>query len=98
MQTAQQPSSSPLTVAKQQVSEWLLLEEMDKKRRYEERLLALQTKYNTDFDTFEVRVNGAVTEDFAQWDDYLDWQATKELHQALLVRIELIRRGDFQVA
>ncbi len=98
LQTAT-PSPHPLLlVPKEQVREWLLLEALDKQRRYEERLAGLEARYGMSFEAFEQRVTTAPAEQFTEWDDYIDWQATRELHTSLLARITNIRRGHFQVA
>ena len=98
MQTVPTTTHPPLVVPKAQVSEWLLLEELDKQRRYEGRLTSLEKQYGMPFEAFEQRVTTATEESFAGWDDYIDWQATRELYAALLERIADIRRGHFQVA
>ncbi len=92
------PDSAPLVVSKAQVGEWLLLEELDKERRYQEQLVGWQARYQMSFEAFEQRVTTATTEVFGEWDDYIDWQATRDLHAALLKRIADIRRSHFQIA
>lgn len=95
---AEEPASNPapLIVPKARVGEWLLLEELDKQRRYEEQLVAFEERYQMPFEVFEHRVTTATAEVFTEWDDYTDWQAARAFHTALQ-RTADIRRGHFQV-
>ncbi len=91
-------NTSPLIVPKQQVSDWLLLEELDKLRRYDEQLAAFVARYPEAYEAFEARMTTATTENFVEWDDYLDWQAARAFREATAERISAIRRGEYEVA
>ncbi len=86
------------TLSKKEVGQWVLLDCIAQKHVLEEKLNFLEKKHSTDFQTFEQSVNQATTEDFAAWDDYIEWMAHRKLLSELLSKIEDIRNGRFQMA
>ena len=85
-------------LSKKEVGNWVLLDYMAQKHILEEKLSFLEKKYATDFLTFEQTINQAKTEDFAAWDDYIEWMAHRKFLSDLLSKIDDIRNGHFQVA
>ena len=86
------------TLSKKEVGHWILLDCIAQKHVLEEKLNFLEKKYSTDFQTFEQSINQATTEDFAAWDDYIEWMAHRKFLSELLSKIEDIRNGRFQMA
>lgn len=75
-----------------------MLDYMAQKHVLEEKLNFLEKKYATDFLSFEQSINQATTEDFAAWDDYIEWMAHRKFLSDLLSKMDDIRNGRFQMA
>ena len=86
------------TLSKKEVGSWVLLDCIAQKHILEEKLNFLKKKYTSDFDTFEQKVTQAATEDFAAWDDYIEWMAYRKFLAELTSKIDDIRNGRFQMA
>ncbi len=86
------------TISKHDVANWMLLDYTAQKQSLQENIADFEKKYTTDFQTFELKINQLASEDFAAWDDYIDWQASQHFLNELLVKIDDIRHGDFQLA
>jgi len=85
------------TIAKSQVSNWLLLESFNKKRHFEEQINLFSKKYQITFEQFEKQVNSSEKENDEHWDDYIDWKAYTEFLSSTLKSIEDIKHGNFKV-
>lgn len=86
------------TLSKKEVGNWVLLDYMAQKHILEEKLSILEKKYATDFLSFEQSINQATTEDFAAWDDYIEWMANRNFLSDLLSKMDDIRNGRFKMA
>ncbi len=86
------------TITKQQVSHWVLLDYQAQRQMLETKINFYKKKYNLDFQSFEDQLKRASTENFEAWDDSIEWQAYEQFLSELLLKIEDIRHGDFQVA
>ena len=86
------------TLSKQQASNWILLDYNAQKQVFQEKIHFLERKYATDFISFEKQIERATTESFEAWDDYIEWKAYQQFLSELLIKIEEIKHGDFQMA
>ena len=86
------------TVSKYDVANWMLLDYAAQKQALQEKISGFEKKYSTNFQAFELKINQMPAEEFAAWDDYIDWQASQHFLVELLAKIDDIRHGDFQVA
>ena len=86
------------TLSKKQVAHSLLLDYIAQKQVIVQKITWLEEKYALDFHAFEKKIEQNETEDFAQWDDYIEWKAYEVFLKEILTKIEDIKHGDFQVA
>jgi hypothetical protein len=85
------------TITKNQVSSYLMLEMLNRKRNFEQLIENFQVKHGVTFKEFEQRMHNSTTENFSDWDDYLEWKAGHEFLADTLTAIADIRNGDFKV-
>ncbi len=85
-------------ISKEQVSNWVLLDYFAQKQVLNDKIVFLERKYTTDFQTFEKEINQASEENFEKWDDYIEWQAYNQFLFEIIVKIEDIKNGYFQLA
>lgn len=64
----------------------------------ETKISFFKKKYKLDFQSFERQLEQVSTENFDAWDDSIEWQAYEQFLSELLIKIEDIRHGNFQVA
>ncbi len=62
-----------------------------------EKIRLFEKKYNNEFDKFEIEVKTG-KEDFAKWDDYMEWKAYIKTLKSLLKQKEIIKNGDYQIS
>lgn len=86
------------TLSKQQVSNWVLLDYYAQKQIFQEKIHFLEKKHATDFISFEQQIEQASDENFEAWDDYIEWKAYQQFLSELLIKIDDIKHGDFQMA
>ncbi|MBU1821145.1 MAG: hypothetical protein KKG00_06500 [Bacteroidetes bacterium] len=86
------------TISKQEAGNWVLLDCLAQKQVLLTKIELLERKYTTDFETFEQSIEQAATEDFAAWDDYIEWKAYTTFLSELLLKIDDLTHGRFQVA
>jgi hypothetical protein len=87
-----------LTVTKDQIGSWMLLDYLSQKQLIEEKITGFERKYNSDFASFETKVENSKNEDFAAWDDLIEWKAYTQFLLEINAKIADIRNGDFQMA
>lgn len=54
-------------------------------------------KYKMTFNRFEKKVLNAKREEFAAWDDYIEWKGYNSVYNDLDTKIKDIKRGHFKV-
>ncbi|MDF1550316.1 MAG: hypothetical protein P1P88_21000 [Bacteroidales bacterium] len=87
-----------LTINKEKVAEWMLLSYLAEQKYYEDKILFLERKHNANFVSFEEQINKSSSENFSNWDDYIDWKAYHNLYLNVSKMIEDVRLGNFKVA
>jgi len=85
------------TITKSKVTDLLMLEMLNRKRHFEQMTEQFHRKHGIAFREFEQRVQNSVSENFEDWDDYLEWKAGHEFLADTLTAITDIRNGDFKV-
>ena len=87
-----------VTISKQQMAEWILLDYLAKTHSLKEKISVYVKKYNKNFEDFEKEVNTAPKEDFEKWDDYIEWKAFHNFYKTYIEQIEEVKNGNFQLA
>jgi flagellar biosynthesis/type III secretory pathway chaperone len=86
------------TLSKNRVGNAVLLDYIAQKQVLVQKIAWLERKYGTDFRSFEKKVEEATDENFTSWDDYIEWKALEHFLSEILVKIEDIKHGHFQMA
>lgn len=87
-----------ITVQKEHVANWLLAEYMATSHIVNEKIRLLERKYGQTWREFSQSVDEAPDEDFARWDDYIEWKAYQKVAADLALKIDEVRHGNFEVA
>jgi len=87
-----------ITVKKQDVGNWLLIEYLSTLHTVSEKLRFFEHKYHQAWETFHTDILTSVKEDFAKWDDYIEWKAYIKMDEELSAKIEEVRHGNFEIA
>ncbi len=87
-----------ITIQKQDVAQWVLAEYLATSHVVKEKLRLFERKYDQTWDEFSKDVIKGSQEDFDKWDDYIEWKAYRETSKDLAMKIEEVRRGNFEVA
>ncbi|MDA0245958.1 MAG: hypothetical protein OT477_21305 [Chloroflexi bacterium] len=72
-----------ITIPKQQVANWFLLEYLATSHAVNEKIRLLERKYAQTWDEFSTAVQTAPEEDFEQWEDYIEWKAYNKMAHSL---------------
>lgn len=83
-------------VTKQTVQQWVLIDYLAKKHRYQSNITTFERKYNMSLEAFEKHFETAEKEVFEEWDDYIDWKADDEFLQRVNQKIEDIKSGKIE--
>ena len=86
------------TIQKAQIADFLLIQAMHEERQLKEQVAKYEAKYGVSFEQFEQTQKSNTTEDFEQYDDYIDWKASTHFYQEALKKLMDIQHGDFQFA
>jgi hypothetical protein len=87
-----------ITVKKQDVGNWLLVEYLSNLHTVREKLRFFEQKYHQSWETFGTDATTSVKEDFARWDDYIEWKAYVKMAEELSAKIGEVRHGNFEIA
>ena len=87
-----------ITVRKQEVANWLLLDYQAKLFTLREKLRFFEQKYQQSWNTFEQQIKTASKENFSQWDDYMEWKASIKMVEEIVTKINEVQHGNFEVA
>lgn len=87
-----------ITIPKQQVANWLLLEYLATAHAVNEKIRLLERKYAQTWEEFSTAVQTAPEEDFEQWEDYIEWKAYNKMAHSLAVKMDEVRHGHFELA
>lgn len=56
------------------------------------------SKYNTDFESFEKDIKGEKKEEFEKWDDYMEWKGFQKTLNDLNLKKTDLENGNIKVA
>lgn len=86
-----------IIVKKQDVGNWLLVEYLSTLHTVREKLHFFEQKYHQSWETFNTGTVTSVKEDFARWDDYIEWKAYMKMGEEISVKISEVRHGNFEI-
>ncbi|WP_020602665.1 hypothetical protein [Spirosoma spitsbergense] len=84
-------------VTKQTVQQWVMIDYLAKKHRYEETITRMERKYGMTLAEFEKHIETAQKEVFEEWDDNIDWSAAVGMLPDVIQSIEEIKRGSIEI-
>ena len=84
-------------VTKQAVQQWVMIDYLAKKHRFQETITQMERKYGMTFEEFEKHIETAEKEVFEEWDDNIDWSAAVGMLPDVLRSIEEIKRGAIEI-
>ncbi len=64
----------------------------------EDRIALMKTKYKMSFEEFENLINSEKTENYTEWDDYMEWKAYDKSYRELISEKEDIINGNYQIS
>jgi hypothetical protein len=64
-----------IEVSKQDIENYVRMKIYTELTLIREKLMLFEKKYNCNFPDFEKKVTTAEEENFAEWDDYMEWKA-----------------------
>ena len=85
------------TVSKAEVADLLKLDLLARLREANEKVRLFEKTHQQTFEEFE-RATLQGNEDFAQWDDYVEWKAYRTLQRELENKVNALKHGDFEIA
>jgi hypothetical protein len=89
---------SILEVSKSEIKEYQKLKIISEMVLLKEHIKLFEQKYECSFKEFEANIK-QVAEDFASWDDYLEWKAYQRSFEDLKKKIgEIERAKDIKIA
>lgn len=83
-------------VTKQALQQWVMMEYLSKKHRYQSNNALFERKYRMSFEAFEKRIESAADEVVEEWDDYVEWKADHEFLRVVNQQIQDIQNGDIE--
>lgn len=63
-----------------------------------DKLKLFEIKYNMPFSDFENRIKKQTTENFIEWDDYLEWKACLQMKEKYIIEKKDLADGNFNVS
>ncbi|MBF0103223.1 MAG: hypothetical protein HQK77_20170 [Desulfobacterales bacterium] len=87
-----------ITVKKQDVGNWLLIDYLSTLYTIREKLRFFEGKYHHAWEKFETESLTSLKEDFDLWDDFIEWKAYVKMSKELSFKIDEVRHGNFEIA
>jgi hypothetical protein len=87
-----------ITVHKQEIADWLLMEYHAALHPVREKIRLFEQKYSQPWSEFKQQAEHAAQEDFSRWDDYIEWKSQMRIFNELCGKIEEVRHGNFEIA
>ncbi|GAB4010583.1 hypothetical protein EXU85_07440 [Spirosoma sp. KCTC 42546] len=84
-------------VTKQAVQQWVMIDYLARKHRFEETITRMERKYGMTLDEFEKHIESTEKEVFEEWDDNIDWSAAVGMLPDVLKGIEEIKKGSIEI-
>jgi len=86
-----------ITVNKQDVANWLLMDYQANLHNVKEKLRFFELKYNQTWNVFEQEIKKSRQEDFSKWDDYIEWKAYLKTAEDIAFKIQEVKNGHFAI-
>lgn len=84
-------------VTKQAVQQWVMLDYLAQKYRFQETITRMERKYGMSLEEFEKHIETSEKEVHEEWDDNIDWSAAVGMLPDVLQSIEEIKRGAIEI-
>ncbi len=84
-------------VSKQSVQQWMMIDYLAQKHRFQDRINGFERKYGMSYVDFEKRLETAEKEVFEEWDDSIDWGAAVGMLEDVLKSIEEVKQGAIEL-
>lgn len=85
-----------ITVSQTDVMNMARLDLLARLRATQDRINWFERKYSVLFEQFEQQIQTGA-EDFAQWDDYMEWQAYLNMFADIQQDLTELRHGHFEI-
>ena len=85
-----------IQVTKQAVQQWVMIDYLAQKHRFQANISLFERKYTMSFDAFEKRIQAAAVEVFDEWDDYIEWKADHEFLRIVNQQIQDVQAGHIE--
>ena len=85
-----------IQVTKQAVQQWVMIDYLAQKHRFQATIDRMERKYGMTLDEFEKHIENSETEVFEEWDDNIDWSAAVGMLPDVIKSIEEIKNGQIE--
>ncbi|MBD3346805.1 MAG: hypothetical protein GF401_17245 [Chitinivibrionales bacterium] len=86
-----------LTISRKEIQNSYLIDLLARRHVLYAKINAFEKQYGASFDAFEQKIKKK-DENFAEWDDYIEWKAYKEAYNDIEKRIEDVKNGNFEIS
>jgi len=86
-----------IQVTKQAVQQWVMIDYLAQKHRFQATIDRMERKYGMTLDEFEKHIETSETEVFEEWDDNIDWSAAVGMLPDVIQSIEEIKNGQIEL-
>lgn len=84
-------------VTKQAVQQWVLIDYLAQKHRFQDTITRMERKYGMTLEEFEKHLETSEKEVVDAWDDNIDWSAAVGMLADVLQSIDEIKRGAIEI-
>gem|GEM_PF-2245961 len=84
-------------VSKQAVQQWMLVDYLAQKHRFQDRINQFERKYGMTYAEFEQRIETADKEVYEEWDDSISWGAAVDMLAEVIDNIREIEAGSIEI-
>jgi hypothetical protein len=83
-----------ISISREEIKEYEKLKVISELALTKQRILLFESKYNLQFEIFEKKIKEKSKEEFAEWDDYIEWKAYKEKEIHLKEKMDQIANAQ----
>lgn len=84
-------------VSKQVVQQWMLVDYLAQKHRFQDRINQFERKYGMTYAEFEQRIETAQEEVYEEWNDSISWEAAVDMLADVMNSIKEIEAGAIEI-
>jgi len=85
-------------ISKEKVKDMYYANLLYEYHRVTEKIRLFEKKYGASFSEFEKKLKTSGKEDFAEWDDYMEWKGYEMVLQRLIKEKKELEIGDYKVS